>query len=181
MDGETHEYEPYLYVTKNFDLTNPTELSKVAMQCLPHGEYFKNARGFILPNGVVVYTPIEHNQSSKIPGVKGTFHFIELGCIRVLEQGIDIAKPPTNKQIDTLYDIFNSNYGKEFYIDLRGGKMGPFGKKYPYCDGDAIMNDIELYFKGRDLNEKKNKNLIRITESQLKYIIVETIKSTLLK
>lgn len=177
MDGESHEYESSdFFGDREVNLSDPEQLSKAAMERLPHGEYFKGARGFILPNGVIVYTPMEHNHCSSIPGVEGTFHFIELGCIRVLEQGIDIAKEPTYKQYSVLSDILAMNYGKEFYVDLRGGKAGRFGKRYTDCDGDEIISDIENYYKGRPIRESAGKPR-HLTEGELHSIVKRIVDS----
>lgn len=160
MDGEEHEYEPHLYADQEVDLSDPAQLSNAAMKCLPHGEYTRGARGFILPNGVVVYTPMEHNHCSRVPGVKGTFHFIGLGCIRVLEQGVDIAKPPTPRQLQTLSDVFNANYGREFYVDLQGGASGRMSRRYDSCDGGRIGRDIERYYRG-GVSESRVRQIVR--------------------
>ena len=42
--------------TEEFDVNNPEELDAVAMKMFNHGEYYKNARGYILSNGEVIYT-----------------------------------------------------------------------------------------------------------------------------
>jgi hypothetical protein len=43
-----------LYYDDNFDINSPSELDDMAMNVLRHGEYYKDCRGFILSNGVVV-------------------------------------------------------------------------------------------------------------------------------
>ena len=148
MDGQEHDFEPQSYATEELNLEDPDVLSNAAMKYLKHGEYFKNARGFILPNGVVVYTETEHNQCSKVPGVKGTFHFIGLGCIRILDHSIDLAKAPTDAQIKTLYKVLRNYYSEELYVDLMNKQIGNFSKKYDYCDPDDVISDIQKYFKG---------------------------------
>ena len=148
MDGEEHDFEPQSYANEEINLEDPNELSNLAMKYLKHGEYFRNARGFILPNGVIVYTEMEHNQCSKVPGVKGTFHFIELGCIRILDHSIDMAKKPTKEQYKTLYRILKFYYTEELYLDLMNKQIGSFSKKYQYCEPDDVVSDIEKYFKG---------------------------------
>lgn len=148
MDGQEHDFEPQSYATEELNLEDPDVLSNAAMKYLKHGEYFKNARGFILPNGVVVYTETEHNQCSKVPGVKGTFHFIGLGCIRVLDHSIDLAKMPTNAQIKTLYKVLRNYYSEELYVDLMSQQLGTFSKKYNHCDPRDVMSDIDRFFKG---------------------------------
>lgn len=179
MDGEEHEYEPHLYADQDVDLSDPDQLSKAAMNCLPHGEYTRGTRGFILPNGVVVYTPMEHNHCSRVPGVNGTFHFIGLGCIRVLEQGVDIAKPPTARQLQTLSDVFVANYGREFYVDLQGGPSGRMSRRYDSCDDGRILRDIERYYKGGVLGENRRTRTVRLTESQMRGLVREAVMAAL--
>lgn len=148
MDFQEHEFEPQSYANEQINLEDPNELSNLAMKYLKHGEYFKNARGFILPNGVIVFTETEHNQCSKVPGVNGTFHFIELGCIRILDHAIDIAKKPTDAQYKVLYRILKYYYTEELYLDLMNKQIGNFSKKYDSCEPDDVISDIERYFKG---------------------------------
>ena len=183
MDEEQHEYEPYNYISQSVDITDPNELSQIAIKCLQHGEYFKNARGFILPNGIVVYTDQEHNMCSKIPGIKGTFHFIELGCIRVLPNGIDLSKKPTNEQYKTLYKVLKCYYSEELYLDLMNKQIGNFSKKYQYCDPDEIINDINKYFKGIMRNNKiyETMKVISLDENKIRKIVSETLKRALKK
>lgn len=167
MDGEEHQFEVQSYADEEINLEDPNELSNLAMKYLKHGEYFKNARGFILPNGVIVYTEMEHNQCSKVPGVKGTFHFIELGCIRILDHSIDISKNPTDAQYKTLYKILKYYNTEELYLDLMNKQIGAFSKKYQYCEPDDVVSDIERYFKGikprtNQLYENKSSKVMKL-------------------
>ena len=57
--GSFETYE--MYENASYDINNPQELNDISMKLLPHGEYYKNCRGFILTNGVIVYTEGEHN------------------------------------------------------------------------------------------------------------------------
>ena len=182
MDGEQHEYEPYRYISQSVDITDPNELSAAAVKYLQHGRYFKNARGFILPSGVVVYTDQEHNLCSKIPGVEGTFHFIGLGCIRVLPNGIDMSKAPTPAQTKVIYQVLKCYENNEFYIDLMNKEIGNFSKKYDYCDPDEVVRDINNYFKGikpsNSMYESKT-NKIRLNESQFKTFVKNIVNEVL--
>ena len=146
MDGKEHRYEPLAYDNEVVDLNNPVALSDAAMKRLKHGEYSKNCRGFILPNGVVVYTGAEHNMCSQVPGVQGTYHFIELGCIRVLDHSVDLAVAPTSEQWQTLYDVFNSYYGDTLYLDLMNKQIGVASKQYSGLDPQEAIDDIRNYF-----------------------------------
>lgn len=146
MDGKEHRYEPLAYDNEVVDLSNPVALSDAAMKRLQHGQYSKNCRGFILPNGVVVYTGAEHNMCSQIPGVNGTYHFIELGCIRVLHHSVDLAVRPTPEQWNTLWKVFNAYYGETIYLDLMNKKIGTASKTYSNLDPQDAVDDIRNYF-----------------------------------
>ena len=182
MDGEQHEYEPHCYFNKGININDPNELSAAAVKYLKHGRYFKNARGFILPNGVVAYTDAEHNLCSQIPGVNGTFHFIELGCIRVLPNGIDLAKAPTEAQTKTLYYVLKCYYQEELYLDLMNKEIGQFSKKYTYCEPEDVMSDIQKYFKGikprNNMYESRRKKL-SLNESQFNGFVKKIVKEVL--
>lgn len=145
-DGKEHRYEPMAYDNEVINLNNPRDLSNAAMKRLQHGEYTKNCRGFILPNGVVVYTGAEHNMCSQIPGVKGTFHFIELGCIRVLDHSIDLACKPTLEQWETLNNLLDDYYGETLYLDLMNKQIGNVSKTYEELYPDEVIEDINSYF-----------------------------------
>ena len=143
-----------LYDNETVDLNNKQALSDAAMARLKHGQYFKNCRGFILPNGVVVYTEAEHNMCTKIPGVKNTFHFIELGCIRLLDASVDLACPPTNKQWEVLSQVFDSYYGQRLDLDLMNKQIGAASKTYRELNPEEVTRDIQSYFtNGRIRNE----------------------------
>ena len=146
MDGKEHRYEPLAYDNEVVDLSNPVTLSDAAMKRLKHGGYSKDCRGFILPNGVVVYTGAEHNMCSQIPGVNGTYHFIDLGCIRVLDHSIDLAVKPTSEQWNTLWKVFDSYYGDTLYLDLMNKQIGTASKTYSGLDPQEAVDDIRNYF-----------------------------------
>ena len=91
-------FETYYLFDEEIDVNNKEQVNDMAKKLLQHGEYYKNCRGFILSDGTVVYTPNEHNQCTAINGVKNTFHFIQLGNIRLLQNSIDIGQQPTTQQ-----------------------------------------------------------------------------------
>lgn len=179
MDGREHDFEIQAY-QDSIDINNPKELNAEAVKCLRHGEYFKNCRGFILTNGIVVYTGAEHNMCSKIPGINGTFDFIRLGNIRVLNHGVDIAKPPTEEQKKVLNQMFQSYYGEELYLDLMNDKNGHTGKKYNSCEPYEVMQDIYDYFNSGRLRQNTYES-IKIDLNDIKQMVSECVKKILLE
>lgn len=166
MDGKEHSFELQAYDDTAIDVNNPAELNAAAVKSLRHGGYFKGCRGFILTDGTVVYTDSEHNQCSRIPGIKGTFDFLRLGNIRVLQSGADIWKKPTQAQMNVMYKVLDNYIGEEFYLDLMDGGR-KFNQKYDECYPQRVINDIRKFFGG--INENKNKRngmKIIITEQQ---------------
>ena len=170
MDGNEHTFEPLEYQNDEVDLTNPDELSKVAMKYLKYGKYFKGARGFILPNGVFVYTEAEHNMCSRIPGVKGTFHFIELGCIRVLPNSLDMAQMPTKEQFKTIYQVLRCYENSQISVDLMNGKIGNISREYSYYYPQDVVYDISNYFKGKQTIHEVN-----LTINDLNRMVYESV------
>lgn len=134
-----------LYNSEEFDVNNPDELNNIAMKILNHGEYYKGCRGFILTNGVVVYTPAEHNMVSQINGIRGTFDFIKKGNIRILNQSIDLSKPPTPEQREVLRKVIASYSNEELYVDIMDGN-GECGSTYVKPDWRYVMGEIDRYF-----------------------------------
>ena len=171
MDGNEHSFEILAYQNDIIDINNPEELNAAALKVLRHGNYFKGCRGFILTNGMVVYTESEHNMCSKIPGINGTFHFLELGNIRVLDHSIDICKKPTSQQMKVLWNVLDSYYGDVFYLDLLDKGIGRFSQQYGNCNPNKVMNDIiSFYDKGAR---------IKMNEGTLRRIISESIRKIL--
>ena len=134
-----------LYSDETYDINNPQELNDIAMKLLPHGEYYKNCRGFILTNGVIVYTEGEHNDVQRIPGINSKFQFIELGNIRILDHSVDIGAEPTWEQEKVLRQVIASYDGEEFYLDIfsNGGEIGA---QYPSADYQYIMGEINRFY-----------------------------------
>lgn len=134
-----------LYSDETYDINNPQELNDIAMKLLPHGEYYKNCRGFILTNGVIVYTEGEHNDVQRIPGIDSKFQFIELGNIRILDHSVDIGAEPTWEQEKVLRQVIASYDGEEFYLDIfsNGGEIGA---QYPSADYQYIMGEINRFY-----------------------------------
>lgn len=169
---------------EEFDVNDPYELAKAAMKILPHGEYFKDARGFILANGVVVYTDAEHNECGMIPGVNGTFHFIELGNIRVLPNGIDIGKEPTREQRNTLAQVINSYSENRLYVDFmtNSSEYGVTYTFYGEADWRTVLNEIDRYFRdgikpqSRVFECRQMRKLSNLNESELRNMIIGIVE-----
>ena len=171
MDGKEHSFEPLAYDNETINVNNPDEVNAMAVRVLRHGDYFKGCRGFILTNGVVVYTESEHNTCTRITGVKGTSHFIELGNIRVLDHSVDINVKPTPQQIRTLWKVLDSYYGEVLYLDMFNKNIGRFSQMYQNCNPERVMNDINSYFN--------RKSTYTISEGALRKIISESISRIL--
>ena len=172
---------------EEFDVNDPYELANIAMKILPNGEYFKGARGFILANGVVVYTEGEHNECSMIPGVNGTFHFIRLGNIRVLPNGIDIGKEPTREQKNTLAQVISSYSEDRLYVDFMTNNS-EYGVTYTfYSDADwrTVLNEIDRYFRegikpqDRAFECRQMKKLNKLNESKLRNMIIGIVEQVI--
>jgi len=145
-NGESRFETQEIYNSQQFDVNNPDELNRVAMQILNHGGYYKDCRGYILTNGVVVYTPAEHNMVSIIDGIKGTYDFIHRGNIRVLPQSIDLGQEPTEAQREVLRKVVASYAREGLYMDIMGD-MGNFSARYDDPYYNQVMGDIDRYFK----------------------------------
>lgn len=134
-----------LYSDATYDINNPQELNDIAMKLLPHGEYYQNCRGFILTNGVIVYTEGEHNDVLRIPSINSKFQFIELGNIRILDHAVDIGQKPTWEQQKVLRQVIASYEGEEFYLDIFSDG-GEIGAQYPNANYQYIMGEINRFY-----------------------------------
>ena len=144
-DGSGYFETDDLYADEQVDINNPQELNAFAMKLLRHGEYFTGCRGFILSNGVVIYTEMEHNEVLRIPGIKSKFQFIELGNIRLLPNSIDIGAEPTPQQEQVLRQVIASYDGEELYLDIftNGGDIGV---RYPRADYHYVLGEIDRFY-----------------------------------
>lgn len=145
QDGQSKFETSDLYSDTEYDINNPQELNDIAMKLLPHGEYYQNCRGFILTNGVIVYTEGEHNDVLRIPGINSKFQFIELGNIRILDHAVDIGAEPTWEQEKVLRQVIASYDGEEFYLDIYSDG-GEIGAQYPNADYQYIMGEIDRFY-----------------------------------
>lgn len=150
-----------LYSDDDVDINDQNSVNDMAMRLLRHGDYFKDCRGFILTNGIVVYTESEHNEICRIPNINNKFDFIRMGNIRVLPQSIDIGAAPTSEQRSVLRKAIASYANEELYLDIYQGKSS-IGAKYIQPDWRYVMGEIDRFFsegirpQGNEYYESKN-------------------------
>ena len=132
-----------LYDDEELDLNDNEQVNDRAMKVLSYGKFYEGCRGFILTNGVVVYTPAEHNQCTAINGVKGTFDFIRMGNIRILDHSIDIGKYPTEAQFMVLQKVIRTY--SPLYMDIIS--IGTeISKTYERPNYEIVVRDIKKAF-----------------------------------
>lgn len=132
-----------LYDDEELDLNDNEQVNDRAMKVLSYGNFYEGCRGFILTNGVVVYTPAEHNQCTAINGVKGTYDFIRMGNIRILDHSIDIGKYPTESQFMVLQKVIRTY--SPLYMDIITGGT-EFSKTYERPNYEMVVRDIKKAF-----------------------------------
>ena len=125
-NGEGH-IETSDLLCSEIDINDPVSLNQQAKALLPHGDYFKGCRGFILSDGTVIYTESEHNEVTRIYGIDSKFQFIKLGNIRIMPQSIDLSKEPTEEQYNVIRQVINSYAGMPFYLDIFSERDGEIG------------------------------------------------------
>lgn len=129
------------------DTNDLNSIEADAVRKLQHGNYFKGARGFILTNGIMVYTESEHNMITRVSGINDKFQAIKMGWVRVLPNSIDLGKEPTQEQALVLRNIIQQySDSSEFYVDFFSEK-GEYGTKYSYPDYRMVMADIDRFFE----------------------------------
>lgn len=150
-----------LYSDDDVDVNSKDSVNNMAMKLLRHGDYFKDCRGFILTNGVVVYTESEHNEICRIPNINNKFDFIRMGNIRVLPQSIDIGDKPTSEQRDVLRRAIACYADEELYLDIYQGKSS-IGTHYIHPDWRYVIGEIDRFYsegikpQGNEYYESKN-------------------------
>ena len=162
------------------------DVGDVAKKVLPTTSYFRGCRGFILYDGTIVATEAEHNMCSVIEGINGTFQFIELGNIRILNQSVDLAKEPTQQQRRVLAQVINSYSDGDFYLDIMTGDN--IGVHYYQADYRKVLSDIDRYFTngikptGNQLyegmvNEKKEETTFYRFYSEIRAFLSKLLKT----
>lgn len=146
MEKGQGSLEPMCYISSTVDVNNPQELNAEAMKLLKYGRYFKDARGYILTNGVMIYTEAEHNMVTRIDGINSKSHFISLGNIRVLPNSMDMARKPTPEQERVLVQVVRAYADGPLYVDF----MTPNGNEsrtYNRPNFEMLMRDINSIYK----------------------------------
>lgn len=146
MEKDKGQIETCEFIEDDFDINNPSELNDIAKKLLQHGEYYKNCRGFILTDGTVVYTPMEHRQCTIIDGIQGTFHFISLGNIRIVQNSIDIGQMPTQEQERVLRKVIASYSNETIYLDIID-KNQEYSATYEKPSVDYVLGQIKRFFR----------------------------------
>ena len=144
-DGEG-KIEPWTVLQEEeINIEDSEKLNKIAKKIFRNGIYYKDARGFILSDGTVIYTEMEHNEIVKLDGIDNKFQFIKLGNIRILPNSIDVGKIPTEEQKDVLEKMIRCYSGDVFYLDLyKNGSES--GCKYVNPYYNRIISDIYKFY-----------------------------------
>lgn len=172
IEGVRNEFEPLYYMDDTVDTNNIESIEQDALKKLKHGEYFKGARGFILTNGIMVYTPAEHSMISRVEGVGDKFDAIKMGWIRVLPQSIDVGQKPTDKQRLVIGQIVDCYLDETLYVDVF--KDGEHGMVYNEPNTRRVLNDINRFFGGSLIESKTRPNKLKDIKKKF-YKILEKI------
>ena len=187
---------------KEFINTTPDNINdinsviKIASKIWQIVEYVPNSRGYILPNGMLLYfgPNIDHMSISYITGMT-IGRFVQLGAIRCGDNSFELACPPTYEQKRSLYKLIGGSKNNDIYVDIvkydlsqpisnnsRQMKMYPdtiCSANYNNNNPKLILNQIDNYFQngiklglsyGMSLRgeSKKYNKLYRIVENIVK-------------
>lgn len=144
-DGEGSFETRELYEGDTVDINDSNSVSEYAKKVFRHGEYHDGARGFILPDEVMIYTEWEHNAVASIPNVNDKFQFIRMGNVRVLPQSIDIGKEPTEEQYGVIRQIAAAYSNDTLYLDLFTPN-GEIGAVYQCANPNYVVGEIKRYY-----------------------------------
>ena len=187
---------------KEFINTTPDNINdinsviKIASKIWQIVEYVPNSRGYILPNGMLLYfgPNIDHMSISYITGMT-IGRFVQLGAIRCGDNSFELACPPTYEQKRSLYKLIGGSKNNDIYVDIVKYDLSqPISnnshqmKMYPdtICSANynnnnpkLILNQIDNYFQngiklglsyGMSLRgeSKKYNKIYRIVENIVK-------------
>ena len=155
---------------KEFINTTPDNINdinsviKIASKIWQIVEYVPNSRGYILPNGMLLYfgPNIDHMSISYITGMT-IGRFVQLGAIRCGDNSFELACPPTYEQKRSLYKLIGGSKNNDIYVDIVKYDLSqPISnnshqmKMYPdtICSANynnnnpkLILNQIDNYFQ----------------------------------
>ena len=155
---------------KEFINTTPDNINdinsviKIASKIWQIVEYVPNSRGYILPNGMLLYfgPNIDHMSISYITGMT-IGRFVQLGAIRCGDNSFELACPPTYEQKRSLYKLIGGSKNNDIYVDIvkydlsqpvsnnsRQMKMYPdtiCSANYNNSNPKLILNQIDNYFQ----------------------------------
>ena len=155
---------------KEFINTTPDNINdinsviKIASKIWQIVEYVPNSRGYILPNGMLLYfgPNIDHMSISYITGMT-IGRFVQLGAIRCGDNSFELACPPTYEQKRSLYKLIGGSKNNDIYVDIvkydlsqpisnnsRQMKMYPdtiCSANYNNNNPKLILNQIDNYFQ----------------------------------
>lgn len=175
------------------DINSVIEIASKIWQIV---EYVPNSRGYILPNGMLLYfgPNIDHMSISYITGMT-IGRFVQLGAIRCGDNSFELACPPTYEQKRSLYKLIGGSKNNDIYVDIvkydlsqpisnnsRQMKMYPdtiCSAIYNNSNPKLILNQIDNYFQngiklglssGMSLRgeSKKYNKIYRIVENIVK-------------
>ncbi|MCF0218712.1 MAG: hypothetical protein HUK14_02935, partial [Muribaculaceae bacterium] len=139
--------EPILYISNDeLDVNDREALNAEAKKLLPQTPYFKGVRGFVLSDGTIINTEMEHNKITSIPGIDDKFQFVKLGNIRILDSAINLSDIPTDEQKKVIRRVVADNADGELYVDMFGKDGSSYGVKYTNPDYNRVINDIRRYY-----------------------------------
>lgn len=194
---------------KEFINTTPDNINdinsviKIASKIWQIVEYVPNSRGYILPNGMLLYfgPNIDHMSISYITGMT-IGRFVQLGAIRCGDNSFELACPPTYEQKRSLYKLIGGSKNNDIYVDIvkydlsqpisnnsRQMKMYPdtiCSANYNNNNPKLILNQIDNYFQngiklglsyGMSLRgeSKKYNKIYRIVENIVKKQLNEIV------
>lgn len=198
-----YEYPEEFINTTPDNINNIDSVINVASKIWQIVEYIPNSRGYILPNGMLLYfgPSVDHMSISYITGMT-IGRFIQLGAIRCGENSFELACPPTYEQKKSLYKLIGGSKNNDIYVDIVKYDLSqPISKNthqmkmYPdtICSANysnnnpkLVLNQIDNYFQNgikiglsnnmslRNENKKYNK-IFNIIENVFKKQINEIV------
>lgn len=140
-------FEPLMFMDDDkVDTNDVSQVNADAERKLINGEYFKGARGFILTNGVVVYTENEHNAITRVAGIDDKFKAVtKYGMIRILPNSVDIGARPTSEQRDVLRKLISCYSDDVLYLDIFD-KGTEHGCSYQNPSWREVLADIDKFY-----------------------------------
>ena len=134
------------------DINDVASVNAVAKKLWPVTDYMADARGYIMPDGQLLYfgPDIDHTSICNITGMT-VGKYESLGNIRCGTDSFELELAPTTQQKAALRKLIANHKGDTLYVDIVKYEKGTYADNICSCmfhshNPSGVLNRIDRYF-----------------------------------